>query len=82
LTLGAERLQAVDMACPHRAVLITMREVKGTSSNLASGRTELQCGEEAGHAGPHVDQKHDESWDDRGDLLTHILRQENTKKGE
>ena len=67
------------MGCKHRAVLIITREVKGTSSNLASGRTELVCGEAEGHEGPHHDAAHDERWTDRGDLVTHILRQEGAK---
>ena len=64
------------MACAHRAVLIITRDVKGTSSNLAAGRTELSCSKPEGHDGQHEDEESGESWDDRGDLLTHILRQE------
>ncbi|MEZ4440157.1 MAG: hypothetical protein R3B72_13765 [Polyangiaceae bacterium] len=62
------------MSCKHQAVIIFTREVKGTSSNLASGRTTLQCGLEEGHAGPHRDADHDEEWEDRGADLTHIMR--------
>ena len=64
------------MACEHRAVLIITRDVKGTSSNLAAGRTELQCNKPEGHEGLHEDEKAGESWKDRGDVVTHILRQE------
>ncbi len=64
------------MACKHRAVLILTRDVKGTSSNLAAGRRELQCTKADGHEGPHEDEGAGETWSDRGDVLTHILRQE------
>jgi hypothetical protein len=63
------------MSCRHRAVIIFTKEVKGTSSNLASGRVELNCGGDEGHEGQHHDTERDEKWDDRGDSLTHILRQ-------
>jgi hypothetical protein len=64
------------MSCKHRALLIITRDVRGTTSNLAKKRTELQCGEPEGHDGPHRDEAHGESWDDRGSDLTHILRDE------
>ncbi len=64
------------MACEHRAVLIITRDVKGTSSNLAAGRTELTCNKAQGHDGLHEDADAGESWKDRGDVVTHILRQE------
>lgn len=64
------------MACQHRAVVIITRDVKGTASNLAAGRTEVQCGKPEGHDGLHEDAAAGETWKDRGDLLTHILRQE------
>jgi hypothetical protein len=64
------------MGCKHRAILIITRDVRGTSSSLASGRHQLQCGHPADHDGPHHDTEHDVEWKDRGDLLTHVLRQE------
>lgn len=63
------------MSCKHRAVIIFTREVRGTSSNVASGgRVQLTCGKDANHEGPHQDVERGEEWDDRGDKLTHILR--------
>lgn len=64
------------MACKHRAVVIVTRDVKGTSSNLAASRTELTCGKAEGHEGLHEDLAKSETWKDRGDVVTHILRQE------
>jgi hypothetical protein len=64
------------MACQHRAVLIITRDVKGTSSNLAAGRTELTCSKPEGHDGFHEDEALGEKWKDRGDVVTHILRAE------
>jgi hypothetical protein len=64
------------VSCPHRAVLIITREVQHTSTSLARKRIELQCNEAAGHAGPHRDSGADESWKDRGEELTHLLRSE------
>jgi hypothetical protein len=64
----------VIMSCPHRAILIFTRDVKGTSSNVASGRVELSCGLDAGHDGMHRDDANDEEWKDRGDEVTHLLR--------
>lgn len=63
------------MACKHRAIVIVTRDVKGTSSNLASSRTELSCTLEDGHEGQHEDEK-GTKWKDRGDVMTHILRGE------
>jgi hypothetical protein len=62
------------MTCPHTASLIVTREVKGTSSSVAKRRVELSCSEPEGHGGPHRDTHHGESWQDRGDVHTHILR--------
>lgn len=62
------------MTCKHRAMIIYTKTVKGTSSNLASARVELRCGEPEGHAGEHHDRDKDERWQDRGDDLTHIMR--------
>jgi hypothetical protein len=64
------------MACKHQAVVIITRDVKGTSSNLAASRTELKCGKPEGHDGLHEDTAAGETWKDRGDLTTHILRAE------
>jgi hypothetical protein len=64
------------MGCKHRAIIILTRDVKGTSSNLAAGRTELACSKPEGHEGPHEDESKGETWEDRGDLTTHILRHE------
>ncbi len=64
------------MSCSHRAVIIITRDVRGTSSNLAASRTELACGKPDGHDGLHEDTAKGESWKDRGDTMTHILRQE------
>ncbi len=69
------------MSCKHRAFLIITRDVRGTASNLAKKRIELQCGEPEGHDGPHRDSEHDESWQDRGSDLTHILRGEDEEPG-
>ena len=69
------------MACKHRAVVIFTKEVRGTSSNLASKRLELSCGEPEGHEGQHLDAKHDERWEDRGSELTHLLRADPTEEG-
>lgn len=62
------------MSCKHRAIIIFTREVRGTSSNVASGRVTLQCSKSAGHDGLHHDAEQDEEWEDRGDELTHLLR--------
>jgi len=62
------------MSCKHQALIIYTRTVKGTSSNLASGRIQISCSEPDGHDGPHRNAERDETWNDRGDLLTHILR--------
>jgi len=64
------------MACEHRAIVIVTRDVKGTSSNLASSRTEIACTKPAGHEGLHEDSASGNSWKDRGDTLTHILKSE------
>ncbi len=64
------------MTCKHRAVLIVTRSVRGTSSNVAKERTELQCQKPAHHDGQHHDPQHDVSWQDKGHLLTHVLRHE------
>ena len=61
------------MQCSHRAVLIVTREVAGTSTNVARERKNLTCGKEAGHQGRHEDAQYEESWDDEGKQLTHIL---------
>jgi hypothetical protein len=63
------------MSCKHRALIIYTRAVKGTSSNLASSRVELKCASVEGHEGPHHDPSRGEDWEDRGDQLTHILRE-------
>ncbi len=68
------------MSCKHRALLIITRDVRGTTSNLAKKRIELQCGEPAGHDGPHRDSEHDETWTDRGSDLTHVLRPEDEEE--
>jgi hypothetical protein len=64
------------MACKHRAVIIFTKEIRGTSSNLAAKRLELQCKKPEGHEGPHHDPDHGEDWEDRGGEYTHLLRTE------
>lgn len=64
------------MDCPHVAVLIETQAVEGTASNIAKRRTELRCSLPAGHDSSHRDDKHREEWQDRGSLLTTILRHE------
>lgn len=64
------------MSCPHRAVLIITRDVQHTATSLARKRIELQCGMPGGHAGPHRDETVGESWEDRGEELTHLLKSE------
>lgn len=61
------------MQCSHRAVLIVTREVEGTSTNVARERKNLSCRLEEGHDGKHHDTQYEESWDDEGKTLTHIL---------
>lgn len=65
------------MGCKHRAILIVTRGVRGTASNIAKRRIDLSCTEADGHDGPHRDQARGEQWLDRGDVVTHILRDEN-----
>jgi hypothetical protein len=62
------------MACKHRAIIIVTGDVPGTSSSIAKHRVELGCELEAAHDGPHRSDEHDESWEDRGGPLTHIIR--------
>ncbi len=64
------------MACKHHAVVIVTRDVRGTSSNLAASRTRIQCSKQEGHDGPHEDPTAGETWESRGDVMTHILREE------
>jgi len=64
------------MPCKHRALLIITRDVRGTTSSLAKKRIELRCDEPEGHEGPHRNAEHGETWTDRGNELTHILRAE------
>ena len=64
------------MGCKHRAILIVTRGVRGTASNIAKRRIDLQCTEPEGHEGPHRDAGRGEQWRDRGDMVTHILRDE------
>ena len=61
------------MQCTHRAVLIITRDVEGTSTNVARERKNLSCGLEKDHSGDHRDFQYEESWDDEGKTLTHIL---------
>ena len=61
------------MACPHKAVLIVTRSVRGTSSSLARERVELSCAEAEGHQGEHRDPRHNRSWKDRGQTVTHVI---------
>lgn len=61
------------MQCTHRAVLIITRDVEGTSTNVARERKNLSCGLQKGHSGPHHDRQFQESWEDEGKPLTHIL---------
>lgn len=65
------------MDCHHRAILIITRQFPDTASNIAKERFALQCTLPAGHDGPHRDTNHDESWEDQGSRVTHILRDEN-----
>jgi hypothetical protein len=62
------------MTCKHRAVLIVTRAVEGTSTSVAQERIQLECSEDEGHVGSHRDHTHGESWEDRGQPLTHVLR--------
>jgi hypothetical protein len=64
------------MSCKHRALLIVTRDVQGTASHVAKRRIEFGCDEAEGHVGPHRNGEHGESWTDRGDVVTHILRHE------
>ena len=64
------------MGCKHRALIIITRDVTGTASNLAQARIELTCKEAEGHSGPHRDAKRNETWQDRGNERTHIMRAE------
>lgn len=61
------------MQCIHRAVLIITRDVEGTSTNVARERKNLSCSLEKGHPGKHHDSQYEESWEDEGKTLTHIL---------
>lgn len=64
------------MSCPHTAALIITREVSSTSTEVARERIELTCGKVAGHEGQHHDEAREESWSDRGELHTHVIRHE------
>ena len=64
------------MGCKHRAVLIITRQLDGTSSSVAKSQSELVCGLPLGHEGQHRDADQDESWDDGGKPVTHLLRHE------
>lgn len=67
------------MGCSHRAVLIITRQLEGTASSVAKRRIELACSLPDGHDGEHRDDEHDERWEDRGKLLTHLLRHEDER---
>ena len=64
------------MTCPHTAALIITREVTSTSTEVARERIELSCSLPAGHEGPHRDAGQGESWNDRGEQRTHVIRHE------
>jgi hypothetical protein len=56
--------------------LIVTIPVKGTASNMAKRRVDLQCSLAEGHSGPHEDADHGEKWQDDGHVRTTILRHE------
>jgi len=62
--------------CGKRAVLVVTREVRGTSTNVASRRVELSCGEPSGHAGAHRDLATGVTWEGDGDKVPTVLRHE------
>jgi hypothetical protein len=62
------------MSCRHRAVLIVTRDVEGTSTSVARERKNLSCSREASHQGTHRDRQYEEEWEDKGPLLSHVLR--------
>lgn len=64
------------MNCPHQAVLIVTRAVRGTSSSLAKKRLALRCGQAADHDGEHHDKRHGKQWQDRGNTITHLFEHE------
>jgi hypothetical protein len=57
-------------------VLIITREISSTSTEVARERIELSCAKPANHDGPHHDDERDESWTDRGEQHTHVIRHE------
>lgn len=66
-------------ACEHPAVLIITQQVVDTSTSVARDRYQLRCNLEAGHAGPHHDSRHGESWDGVEGQQTTLLRHEGEK---
>ena len=64
------------MTCKHQAVLIVTRAIEGTSSSVAKRRVELECCHAEGHEGEHLDERHDERWQDAGKQRTHVIRHE------
>lgn len=64
------------MACLYRAVLLITRDMKGTSSAIATERIELCCAQPSGHEGFHRDEETGIGWDDHGKLVRTLLRNE------
>ena len=62
--------------CGHLAVLIITFTPSGTSTNVARRRLKLSCGLSPGHAGPHQDTEHQESWDGVAGKTATVLRHE------
>jgi hypothetical protein len=64
------------MKCGAKAVLIVVREVEGTTTSLAKGRSGLACALEQGHAGPHRDATVDFPWEGPPDKVVTLLHNE------
>ncbi len=64
------------MNCPHKAILVVTRAVKGTASNVAKKRVSLHCGRPLGHEGEHHDKRYHKHWHDRDQTLTHVFEHE------
>ena len=73
---GEANVQVSVMACLYRAVLLVTRDMKGTSSAIATERLELACGQPAGHEGCHRDVATGIGWNDEGKLVRTLLRNE------